>query len=251
MLPILTLILASIQNPAEAEAVSWQARNALAQKDYAGADAFAAQAYQYAHALDIRKDARLQTALGAAIEVHAQVMTAEGQRSEAVTYLQGQLKTYLATPIRLRIQKNLNLLSLEGKPAPPLDLHNVLGTKAPATAGHPVLLFFWAHWCGDCKAEAPYLAQMPPGVIVIAPTQHYGYVGSTENIPLAEETAYIEKVRARSFPNMPVPLSEENFKTYGASTTPTIVLIDRHGIVRLYHPGVMDPKELAALAAKL
>jgi thioredoxin-related protein len=41
----------------------------------------------------------------------------------------------------------------------------------------------------------------------------------------------------------PVPLSEENFKSYGASTTPTVVLIDRAGIVRLYHPGQMTLEE--------
>jgi hypothetical protein len=41
-----------------------------------------------------------------------------------------------------------------------------------------------------------------------------------------------------------VPVSEENFKAYGASTTPTVVLIDRAGIVRLYHPGEMTLAEI-------
>ena len=33
---------------------------------------------------------------------------------------------------------------------------------------------------------------------------------------------------------------------YGASTTPTLVIVDRGGIVRLYHPGVMTLDELRA-----
>ena len=41
------------------------------------------------------------------------------------------------------------------------------------------------------------------------------------------------------------PVSEENFKNYGASTTPTLVLIDRQGLVRMYHPGQMPYEELA------
>ena len=44
--------------------------------------------------------------------------------------------------------------------------------------------------------------------------------------------------------DMPVPVSEENLKNYGASTTPTLVLIDREGIVRMYHPGSMSTVEL-------
>ena len=44
---------------------------------------------------------------------------------------------------------------------------------------------------------------------------------------------------------MSVPVSEESFKAWGASTTPTLALIDRLGIVRLYHPGRMTYEELA------
>jgi thioredoxin-related protein len=43
-----------------------------------------------------------------------------------------------------------------------------------------------------------------------------------------------------------VPLSEENFANYGVSTTPTLVLIDAQGIVKLYNPGAMDYNRLAA-----
>ena len=42
----------------------------------------------------------------------------------------------------------------------------------------------------------------------------------------------------------PAPVSEANFIRYGASTTPTLVLVDRAGIVRLYHPGAMTYAEL-------
>jgi thioredoxin-related protein len=37
-----------------------------------------------------------------------------------------------------------------------------------------------------------------------------------------------------------------NFDRFGASTTPTIVLADRRGVVRLYHPGLMDEASLKA-----
>ena len=46
-------------------------------------------------------------------------------------------------------------------------------------------------------------------------------------------------------------VSEANFTRYGASTTPTLVLIDRAGIVRLYHPGAMTYADLRAAVAKV
>jgi hypothetical protein len=43
---------------------------------------------------------------------------------------------------------------------------------------------------------------------------------------------------------MAVPVSDEDAVDYGMDATPTIVLLDRGGIVRLFHPGPMTREEL-------
>jgi thioredoxin-related protein len=70
----------------------------------------------------------------------------------------------------------------------------------------------------------------------------------------AQERGYIEQVRERYYgrlDGMPIPLDSENFRVYGASTTPTLVLIDRAGVVRLYHPGSMTYEELAGAVKRV
>jgi thiol-disulfide isomerase/thioredoxin len=156
----------------------------------------------------------------------------------------------------------LNLLALVGRPAPPLQSAEFLGPKPPTLAslkGSPVLLFFWAHWCMDCKAEIPVIARLrqefgPAGLAVVGPTQYYGYAARGEDAAPAQERTYIEAVRQRYYGpllDMPVPLSKQNFKTYGASTTPTLVLLNRAGQVAMYHPGAMPYDELRAEIQKM
>ena len=235
--------------PEAVEALSWMARAELAQKNLVQADKYAQETYKLSQdqlkTHPLLRDPNLQIALGAAIEVEANVLVTRGQRADAVTYLNDQLKTYYATPIRPRIQKNLNVLSLEGKHAPALE-------HVAIPAGKPVMLFFWAHWCGDCKYEIPILARIkaefvPKGLVFIAPTQKYGYVAAGEDAPPEVELPYIEKVRQQYYEaiiDTPAPVSEENFSRYGASTVPTFVLIDRSGIVKMYHPGGLTYEEL-------
>jgi hypothetical protein len=43
---------------------------------------------------------------------------------------------------------------------------------------------------------------------------------------------------------MSVPIGSANHDRYGVSTTPTIVLVDKDGIVRLYNPGRMSEEAL-------
>jgi len=185
-------------------------------------------------------DPHLPIALGAALEVQSQVLAARGQRTQAVELLQAALRTYGNTSIHDRLQKNLNLLSLQGKLAPALKSVQSLGAKLPLAAqlkGAPVLLFFWAHWCVDCKAEAPIITQLRSefsgkGLQVIGPTRLYGYTAQIEHASASDELQYIDAVRHRFYNgllDMPVPISRYNFDIYGASTTPTLVLLDRTG----------------------
>jgi thiol-disulfide isomerase/thioredoxin len=253
--------------PEALEALSWLGRGALAAKKLAKADQYAEQTYDLAvAALKTRKmddEPRLPIAIGAAIEVRAHVAAEQGKRADAVQFLQEELATYRATSIRTRIQKNINLLSLEGKAAPALELAESIGQARPVALtslkGKPLVLFFWAHWCPDCKAMSPVLETLKQryggrGLTVVAPTQRYGYVAARKTAGVAEEMAYIQQIRDQVYPWMAadmVPVSDENFKNYGASTTPTVVLVDRAGIVRLYHPGQMKLDEIEPLVKGL
>jgi thiol-disulfide isomerase/thioredoxin len=244
-----------------AAALSWLARGALEARQFDRADAYAIETRnlsdQFLRTRKLDADPWLPTAVGAAIEVHAEVLAARGERGDAVDFLRQQLALFRATSINERIQKDINLLSLEGKPAPPLDEAEWLGSKpAPLAAlgGHPVLLFFWAHWCTDCKAEVAILAEIrrvfaPRGLALIAPTRLYGYVAQGAEATPPAEKKYIELVRRQFYSalgDVPVPVSAGNFLRYGASTTPTLVLIDAAGVVRFYHPGAVSGPELAA-----
>jgi len=245
--------------PEYLEASSWMGRAALQQHDYDRAAAYAKQTKTLTvEQLKLRpldSDPHLATALGAAYEVEAQLLAARGQRTQAAAVLQTALRTYGNTSIRARLQKNLNLLSLQGKIAPALKSDDSLGGKLPGAAalkGSPVLLFFWAHWCADCKAEAPIITQLrsefaPKGLQVIGPTRLYGYTAQIEHARPSDEMQYIDAVRHRFYSgllDMPVPISKYNFDTYGASTTPTLVLLDRTGKVAWYHPGAVPYAEL-------
>ncbi len=245
--------------PEYLEALSWMARSAASTKQWDQATAYANETRRLCEQqLTKRKldaDPHLPLALGAAYEVLAQEMAEKGQHAKAISLLRSALARYGNTSIGARLQKNLNLLALVGQPAPPLQVTQYLGPKPPTTAalkGSPVLLFFWAHWCVDCKAEVPIIARLrqefaPAGLVVIGPTQLYGYAAQGADATPDQERAYIESVRAKyyaSLQDMPVPLSKQNFNAYGASTTPTLVVLNRAGQVAMYHPGALSYDEL-------
>ena len=69
----------------------------------------------------------LPLALGAALEVQSQVLAHAASRTQAIALLQAALRTYGNTSIHDRLQKNLNLLSFQGKLAPTLKSDEFLG----------------------------------------------------------------------------------------------------------------------------
>ena len=252
--------------PEYLEALSWMARGEAAAKEWDKAASYAGETRTLCEQLLAKRkldaEPHLPVALGAAYEVQAQVLAEKGQKQAAIGLLRGALGKYGTTSIAPRLQKNLNLLALVGRPAPAIEETQYLGPKPPALAslkGSPVLLFFWAHWCVDCKAEVPIIARLrqefgPKGLVVMGPTQLYGYAAQGADATPAVERSYIESVRKKYYAgllDMPVPLSQGNFKAYGASTTPTLVMLNRAGQVAMYHPGAMTYEELRAAVEKV
>ena len=121
--------------------------------------------------------------------------------------------------------------------------------------GQVVLLFFWAHWCPDCKAQSPIVARLLEEYRVAGADGGRADAairlcrGGPSRPRRMRSFAHIVQIRDTYYGFLrdePVPVSEANHKRYGVSTTPTLALVDRGGIVRLYHPGQMTEEELEA-----
>ena len=136
------------------EALSWLGRGALAADaldkayDYAlRTEDLVREALQKNSNLDV--DRWVPIALGASFEVQAQVLGRKNRTSEAIYLLENAKQEFKDTSIITRLQKNVLLLTLEGKPAPALEFAEQIGPRPPTLAelkGKTVLVFFWAHW---------------------------------------------------------------------------------------------------------
>lgn len=122
--------------------------------------------------------------------------------------------------------------------APDFDLVTLDGQQVQLSAlrGKPVVLNFWATWCGPCRIEIPSFtsfAQDNPDVVVLG---------------LATDGTEAElKVAARSLGiGYPVLRADPaTVQAYGVSTLPTTVVIDAEGRVHTAHTGIMLGPQLA------
>lgn len=246
-------------------AASWLGRGASFAEQWDVAEHYANEARDGSIALlssrDLDADGQLPLALGAGIEVLGHAKNAAGDKAAAVQFLSDERERYRGTSIETRIQKNALLLGLEGQPFPVLDVDEHLGPPLPSADslnGKVVIAFFWAHWCPDCKRQLPALEQLHETygdkLAIIGPTQLYGYVSRGEDATPEQELAYLRGAYQERFPIpewMSVPISQTNFLDFGVSTTPTLVVIDTEGIVRLYNPGDLPYEELEPTVKRL
>ena len=128
----------------------------------------------------------------------------------------------------------------EGKRAPDFSLERLEGGEVSLSdhRGDVVLINFWATWCAPCRAEIPAIeavhqARQNDGFVVLG----VNYQESRDVVePFARELAV----------TYPVLLDESGriMETYRAIGLPMSVLVDREGIIRVRHTGVLTEEQL-------
>jgi thiol-disulfide isomerase/thioredoxin len=112
----------------------------------------------------------------------------------------------------------------------------------------PVLINFWASWCGPCANEAPALAEL-----------HAKYRDKVDFLAVnattwefqgeRKVTEFVEKYNWQ----MPVLLDEDGsaIKSYNVIGIPITVLVSQNGVIEYIFEGEFQPEELDRRLARL
>jgi len=139
-----------------------------------------------------------------------------------------------------------NRVDLSGKDAPLFDVKALNGTPYSLSSlkGKPILLDFWASWCGPCKQAMPALENMnrdykDRGLVILG-------------IDVGEDRGTVEtflKTTPASYPTV-LGIDSDIQSQYQVSVYPTYVLIDSTGKIVAHQMGFDGETNLRNLLTK-
>ncbi|HLI77633.1 MAG TPA: TlpA disulfide reductase family protein [Acidobacteriaceae bacterium] len=136
---------------------------------------------------------------------------------------------------------------LQGKPAPAFSLVSTDGKKVSLSdfKGRPVIVNFWATWCGPCKLEMPWFEEFSKkyaaqGLVVLGLNQDDGMAPAE----VAREAKHI----GVSYPVLMPDKDEHVSKEYGGvDYLPETFYVDRSGKVAAISSGAPSKDQMQGL----
>jgi len=126
---------------------------------------------------------------------------------------------------------------LLGRPAPPLAIQpsGAQAVQVDQLRGTPVVLNFWASWCGPCAEELPVLASAHDRHPAIA------FVGAD----MRDTSGGLAAFESRHPHPYPVgPIVDGSYQDYGVLGPPVTVFISADGLVTASFSGPLDASTL-------
>ena len=138
---------------------------------------------------------------------------------------------------------------MRGKQAPAFVLTSLDGKKVSLAdyKGRPVLVNFWATWCGPCKVEMPWFEEFRKQYAA----QGFEVLGLADDADAGKDA--IAKVAQKSGVTYPILLTDGKVQTAygGMDVLPMSFYVDRNGVVVEQTAGLGSKEQIEANIRKI